>query len=246
MSFWEHIEELRKTLMRIALIVVVSLTITLTFVDQITEFLLTPLRESFKLTGVQGDIVYHSIFEKAMVQLDVSIFWAIFLSAPFWFYEIWKFIKPGLYINEIKAIKPFMIFGLFLFLSGVVCGYFSLPYVFKFLMGVGVQGVTANINLREYVSTVSKVLLLLGVIFQVPNVLLILGFMGIVTKQFLRSIRRYVYVGLAVFAAIFSPPDVFSMTAVWIPLCILYEVGVMLVAWVVHPWLYKQQGMKGE
>ena len=246
MSFWEHIEELRKTLMRIALIVVVSLTITLTFVDQITEFLLTPLRESFKLTGVHGDIVYHSIFEKAMVQLDVSIFWAIFLSAPFWFYEIWKFIKPGLYNNEIKAIKPFMIFGLFLFLSGVVCGYFSLPYVFKFLMGVGVQGVTANINLREYVSTVSKVLLLLGVIFQVPNVLLILGFMGIVTKQFLRSIRRYVYVGLAVFAAIFSPPDVFSMTAVWIPLCILYEVGVMLVAWVVHPWLYKQQGMKGE
>lgn len=246
MSFWDHVEELRKTLMRIALIVVISLMITLSFVDQITELLLAPLRETFKLSAAHGEIVYHSIFEKAMVQLDVSIFWAIFLSAPFWFYEIWKFIRPGLYSNEIKAVKPFMIFGLVLFILGVVCGYYALPYVFKFLMGVGVQGVTANINLREYVSTVSKVLLLLGAIFQVPNILLILGLMGIVTKQFLRTIRRYVYVGLAVFAAIFSPPDVFSMTAVWIPLCILYEVGVLLVAWVVHPWLYKQQGMKGE
>lgn len=246
MSFWDHIEELRKTLMRIALIVVISLLITLTFVDQITEFLLAPLRETFKLAGSHGEIVYHSIFEKAMVQLDVSIFWAIFFSAPFWFYEVWKFIRPGLYLNEVRAVKPFMIFGLFLFILGVISGYFALPYVFKFLMGVGVQGVTANINLRDYISTVSKVLLLLGLIFQVPNILLILGFMGIVTKQFLRTIRRYVYVGLAVFAAIFSPPDVFSMTAVWIPLCLLYEVGVLLVAWVVHPWLYKQQGMKGE
>lgn len=246
MSFWDHIEELRKTLMRVALIVVVFLLITLTFVDQITEFLLAPLRETFQMSGSHGEIVYHSIFEKAMVQLDVSIFWAIFFSAPFWFYEVWKFIRPGLYSNEVKTIKPFMLLGLFLFISGVICGYLALPYVFKFLMGVGVQGVTANINLRDYISTVSKVLLLLGAIFQVPNVILILGFMGIVTKQFLRSIRRYVYVGLAVFAAIFSPPDVFSMTAVWIPLCILYEVGVLLVAWVVHPWLYKQQGMKGE
>ncbi len=246
MSFWDHIEELRKTLMRVALIVVVFLLITLTFVDQITEFLLAPLRETFQMSGSQGEIVYHSIFEKAMVQLDVSIFWAIFFSAPFWFYEVWKFIRPGLYSNEVKTIKPFMLLGLVLFILGVVCGYLALPYVFKFLMGVGVQGVSANINLRDYISTVSKVLLLLGAIFQVPNVILILGFMGIVTKQFLRSIRRYVYVGLAVFAAIFSPPDVFSMTAVWIPLCILYEVGVVLVAWVVHPWLYKQQGMKGE
>lgn len=246
MSFWEHIEELRKTLMRIALIVLVAFLITVTFVDQITEFLLIPLRETFRLSGAQGEIVFHSVFEKAMVQLDVSIFWAIFFSAPFWFYQVWKFIRPGLFENEIRAIRPFMIFGLVLFAAGVVCGYLSLPYVFKFLMGIGVQGVVANINLREYISTVSKVLLLLGLIFQVPNVILILGFMGIVTKQFLRAIRRYVYVGLAVFAAIFSPPDVFSMTAVWIPLCLLYEVGVLLVAWVVHPWLYKQQGMKGE
>ncbi len=246
MSFWEHIEELRKTLMRVAVIVLVAFTLTCYFVDDITEFLLRPLKEAFLLQNGAGTIVYHSVFEKAMVQLDVSIFWAIFFSAPFWFYEVWKFIKPGLFANEVKAIRPFMIFGLFLFVLGVVSGFYMLPYVFKFLMTLGVQGVTANINLREYISGVSKVLLLLGVIFQVPNVLLILGFMGIVTKQFLRTIRRYVYVGLAVFAAIFSPPDVFSMMAVWLPLCILYEVGVLLVAWIVHPWLYRQQKMRGE
>ncbi len=241
MTFWEHIEELRKTLMRVALILLIAFLITVTFVDQITEFLLEPLRTTFALSPNSGQIVFHSIFEKAMVQLDVSIFWAIFFSAPFWFYEIWKFIKPGLYKNEIRVVGPFLLFGLFLFLAGVISGYLILPYIFKFLMALGVNGVSANINLRDYVSTVSKVLLLLGVIFQVPNILLILGFMGIVTKQFLRAIRRFVYVGLAVFAAIFSPPDVFSMLMVWVPLCILYEVGVILVAWIVHPWLYRQQ-----
>ena len=70
-----------------------------------------------------------------------------------------------------------------------------------------------------------------------PNILLILGFMGIVTKQSLRKMRRYIYVGLAIFAAIFSPPDVISMVAVWFPCCVLFEVGVLLVAWVVHPYL---------
>jgi sec-independent protein translocase protein TatC len=237
MSFWEHIEDLRKVIMRIVYILVVAFVATTYWVDEITEFLLKPIRASLHDTHA-GVLVYHSIFEKAWVQVDVSIWWAIMFSSPFWFYQVWSFIRPGLHPHEVRAVKPFMIIGWVLFISGMLFGYYiAFPFVFKFLAELGVQDIQANINLRDYVSTISQILLFLGFIFQVPNILLILGFMGIVTKQSLRSMRRYVYVGLSIFAAIFSPPDVISMLSVWIPCCLLFEIGVLLVAWIVHPYL---------
>jgi sec-independent protein translocase protein TatC len=237
MSFWDHIEEFRKMVMKIVVIFIITFIVTSVYVDNITEFLLKPLRNSLHSTQ-QGVIVYHSVFEKAWVQVDVSILWAIIFSSPLWFYQIWKFVSPGLHPHELRAVKPFMILGWFLFILGMVTGYMVMPYAFTFLAQMGVQGVQANINLRDYVTNISQILLFLGVIFQFPNVLIILGFMGLVTKQLLRKFRRYIYVALSIFAAIFSPPDVISMLSVWIPLCILYEIGVLAVAWVVHPYLH--------
>lgn len=237
MTFWEHIEELRKVIMRILWIFGITFALTTYFVDNITEWLLAPMRESLALSK-SGVMVYHSIFEKAWVQVDVAIWWSIMFSSPLWFFEIWRFIRPALLDHEAKAVKPFMIFGWFLFAAGMGFGYYvAFPAVFGFLAKVGVGGIEANINLRDYVSTMSQILLFLGIIFQVPNILLILGFMGIVTKQSLRSFRRYIYVGLAVFAAICSPPDVISMLGVWVPCVLLFEFGVLLVAWIVHPYL---------
>ena len=238
MSFWEHIEELRKMVIKIVAILGVSFLIASFYVDQITEWLLKPLRDSLH-DSKAGIIVYHSIFEKAWVQVDVSIWWAIMISSPLWFYQIWRFIKPGLHPHEIRSVKPFMFLGLLLFLGGMAFGYYiAFPFGFKFLSMLGVGDVQANINLRDYISSASMILLFLGLIFQFPNLLLILGFMGLVTKQMLRKFRRYVYVGLSIIAAIMSPPDVISMISVWIPLVILYEVGVLAVAWIVHPYLY--------
>lgn len=245
MNFWEHIEELRKVIIKIVWILGFAFLITTYFVDDITEFLLLPMRNSLKETHA-GIMVYHSVFEKAWVQVDVSIWWAIMLSSPFWFYQIWGFIKPGLHEHEMKMIRPFMLLGWILFIFGMGFGYYvAFPFVFNFLSSMGAKDIQANINLRDYVSTSSQILLFLGFIFQVPNILLILGFMGIVTKQSLRKMRRYIYVGLAVFAAIFSPPDVISMLGVWIPSILLFEIGVVLVAWVVHPYL-RGVHMKGE
>lgn len=237
MSFWDHIEDFRKMVIKIVWIFLGTFILTSVYVDNITEFLLKPLRASLS-TSQQGIIVYHSVFEKAWVQVDVSLIWAIIGSSPLWFYQIWKFVRPGLYPHEIRAVRPFMILGWFLFLLGMTSGYLIMPYAFTFLAKLGVQGIQANINLRDYITNVSQILLFLGVIFQFPNVLIILGFMGIVTKQLLRKFRRYVYVGLSLVAAFFSPPDVISMLSVWIPLCILYEVGTLAVALVVHPYLH--------
>jgi sec-independent protein translocase protein TatC len=106
---------------------------------------------------------------------------------------------------------------------------------------MGVKDVEAMIGLKDYLSLSSKVLVVLGLIFQLPIILLILGFMGLVTKYSLRNLRRYIYVGLAVFAAVVTPtPDPFTMMILWVPLILLYELGILAVAFLVHPYLEKQ------
>ena len=236
MSFVDHLEELRTSIIRVLIILSVGWFVAFEFAEQISEFLLNPLREALAVSN--GKIIYLGLFDKVLSEFQIAAWAGVILTSPLWFYQIWKFIEPGLHGHEKKAVRPFLFLGFTLFCAGVCFGYFLVfPFFFKILMDYGVQGVEANIALKDYIITAIKVLVFLGFIFQVPNVILVLGMMGIVTKQSLRSIRRYVYVVLAVLAAIFSPPDCLSMMAVWIPLCVLYEVGIIAVAWIVHPYL---------
>ncbi len=110
------------------------------------------------------------------------------------------------------------------------------------LLNFGVDDVTSTIGLKDYLVLSSKVLVFLGLVFQLPNVLLILGLMGLITKGGLRSKRRYVYVGFAVVSAVLTPPDPYTMLGLWIPLTLLYELGIGAVSLIVHPYLKKQQG----
>lgn len=239
MSFVEHLEELRSSIIKILFILIAGFFVAYGLGEQISEILLNPLRKVLLLN--HGTIVYLGLFDKVLSEFQLALWADIILTSPLWFYQIWKFIKPGLHPHEVKAVKPFLILGFILFCIGVCFGYLVLfPFFFKLLIEYGVKDVTATIALKEYLITAVKVLFFLGMIFQVPNIILILGMMGIVTKQSLRSLRRYIYVILAVAAAIFSPPDVFSMMAIWVPLCILYEVGIIAVALVVHPYLAKR------
>ena len=112
-------------------------------------------------------------------------------------------------------------------------------------MQFGVGDVSAQIGLKDYLTLASKVLVFLGVIFQLPNALLILGFMGIVSKESLRSFRRYVYVGFAFVSAALTPPDVITMLGLWVPLTLLFEVGILGVALIVHPILKRKEVIEG-
>ena len=244
MSFVGHLEELRKTVLRIMLILLVSFAVSYGFGRDISEFLLAPLRESLQ-GGVDlkgGQIVYLSILDKVISQLQVAFWSSVILSSPLWFREIWLFIRPGLHSHEVKAVRPFIWVGFFLFALGVAFGYYVLfPFAFETLLDFGVEQATATLALKEHLILTCKVLVFLGLVFQLPNALLILGFMGLVTKQSLRSMRRYVYVGLAAMAAMMTPPDIFTMLGLWTPLALLFEVGVGAVAWIVHPYLARQQ-----
>lgn len=240
MSLTEHLEELRKTVIRVLYIVVGSFVLAYSFGEYISEFLLVPLREAL-LHDSAGKIVYIGLLDKILSQLQVAFWSSLIVSSPLWFFEIWRFVKPGLYDYEIRAVRPFLAVGFVLFLLGVAFGYYVVfPFTFKTLLSFGVQNVEATISLKDYLVLSSKVLVFLGLLFQLPNVVLILGFMGVVTKQSLRGMRNYVYVALAVASALLTPPDPMSMMALWIPMVILFEIGILAVAAIVHPYLAKQ------
>ena len=245
MTFTEHLEELRSTLVRIVLILGVSFFLCYGFGDTISEFLLKPLRDTLGKDNA-GKIIYLGLLDKVMSQLQVSFWTSIIVSSPLWFFQIWKFVKPGLHGHEVKAVRPFLFIGFLFFLLGVSFGYFLVfPLTFETLLGFGVQNVEANISLKDYLVLSSKVLVFLGLVFQLPNILLILGFMGLVTKYSLRKMRRYVYVGFAVLSAMLTPPDPYTMLGLWFPLTLLFEVGIWAVAIIVHPYLERQTA-KGE
>jgi sec-independent protein translocase protein TatC len=239
MTFIEHLEELRTRLVRILVILAVSFGLCYYFSTHIQEFLLAPLRDAM---GTTGKVVFTGLLDKVLAELQIAFWSSVFFASPLWFREVWLFIRPGLYPTEIKAIRPFLFVGFILFLAGVSFGYYVIfPFTFKTLITAGVSNVEAMLNLQDYLLLSSKVLVFLGLLFQLPNVIVILGFMGLVTKYSLRNMRRYLSVAFAVAAAIITPtPDILSMMCVWIPMMILYEIGIIAVAFIVHPYLKKK------
>ena len=240
MPITEHLEELRKTVIRIGLIVFITFIASYSFGDVISEYLLSPLRDALK-AGATGNVVYLGILDKVLSQLQVAFWSSAILSSPLWFFEVWRFLRPGLYEHEAKMVRPFIIVGFILFTLGICFAYFIVfPLTFQLLLEFGVKDVAATISLKDYLILASKALLFFGLVFQLPNVLLILGFMGLVTKQSLRKMRRYIYVVFAIISAMITPPDVVSMLGLWLPLTLLFEVGIWAVALIVHPYLERQ------
>lgn len=242
MSLTEHLEELRKRVIRIAIILIVSFFLCYGIGERLQEVLLMPLREAL---GSEGKVVFLGLLDKVLTQFQLAFWTSIIFSSPFWFRELWLFIKPGLYDREAKVIRPFIFVGFLLFIAGVSFGYFIVfPYTFDTIMSFGVGGIEATLSLRDYIVLASKVLVFLGVLFQLPNIMLILGFMGLVDRKSLSEYRRYVIAAFAVLSAVLTPPDVITQMALLIPLVALYEIGVWSVALIVEPFKKKSTDLE--
>ncbi len=201
MGLLDHLEELRTRIIRIIIIMVVAFGVCYNFSAQISEFLLIPLRDAIGPQG--GKVVFTGLLDKIMAELQIALWSGVFIASPFWFRELWLFIRPGLYDHEVRAIRPFIFVGFLLFLAGVAFGYYVVfPFTFATIMTSGIQDVQAMLSVVDYLLLASKILVFLGILFQLPNVMLILGFMGLVTKYSLRSWRRYMAVFFAAAAAI--------------------------------------------
>lgn len=241
MTIEEHLGDLRKVLIRILVILVVSFALSCIWGQEITDLLLQPLKKTLLNRG-QGQIVFLGIFDKVVAEFQVAFWFSVFVSSPLWFRELWGFIRPALHQHEVKVIRPFLYIGFAFFITGVLFGYYVLfPFTFRMLLDYGVEGVAANLSMKDYLALSSKILVLLGILFQLPNVMVILGFMGLVTMQSLSKWRPYLYVLFSILAALVSP-EVISMMAVWVPLIILFEIGLLAVRFIVHPYLERRHG----
>lgn len=251
MSFFEHIEELRRHILRsAAAIVIVGIVCfvnkdfvfnTLIFGPRNPDFfsyrLLCNASEWFGLGDkmcfqpVKFQIITRQLGEVLMQHLYVSFWLGVIVAFPFIFWEFWKFVRPGLHEEEQKTVRGIVGVCSFLFLLGVSFGYFVVaPFSINFLAGYTLDGTENSPTLDSYVTYMTMFTIPTGLIFEMPIVVYFLAKIGIVGPAFLRTYRRHAIVIILIIAAIITPPDVVSQTIVSIPLFILYEVSILVAA----------------
>lgn len=225
-GFVEHLTELRKRLINSIAALIICSCICYYYSEKLFDVLRRPIVPFLK----GGGLIFTSPMEKFMAHIQVSISAGIIFACPIVIYQIWKFISPGLYQNEKRYTLGFILSGTFLFVSGVLFAYFLVyPLAFDYLMKFGGTQDTPMITIESYLNFMTITTLMFGLSFELPLVIVILGMIGLISQKFLREKRRYAIVLLSVISAILSPPDVFSMVMMMIPMLFLYEVGVFAV-----------------
>ncbi|PWU17075.1 MAG: twin-arginine translocase subunit TatC [Bdellovibrio sp.] len=226
MPLTEHLRELRTRIIRSFGGILLATLVCYYFSDKIFEVLREPIRKYLPT----GGLVFTAPVDKFMAFLKVSFFAGLIASCPWWLFQIWQFVAPGLYAKEKKYGLIFISSGTVLFMIGVCFAYFlAVPAAFEFLMTFGGDADKPMITIDHYLSFLTTFLVMFGMAFELPLVIVILGMMGIVSQEFLRSKRRYIIVILSIVSAIVTPPDVISMTIMLVPLYLLFEISVLIV-----------------
>lgn len=222
----EHLADFRDALVKSLYAIVVTTCVAYYFSEEVFNFVRAPIQKF--LPG--GGLIYTAPMDKFVAHLMLSLVVGLVAACPFIFYQIWRFIAPGLYRHEKKYALAFILSGSGLFLAGVAFAYFfAIPMAFDFLFTFGGDLDKPMITIDSYLSFFSQFCLMFGLTFELPLVLTILGMLGLVSSKFLREKRRFAVMILAIVAAIVTPPDVLSMTMMLVPLIAFYEVSVILV-----------------
>lgn len=222
----EHLAELRKRLIYVALGLLACFFACWAFSEIIFDFIRAPIRPHLPSDG----LVFTAPMDKFVAHVKVSLLAAIVVSSPFWMYQLWAFVSPALYKEEKLLGIAFVTTGTIFFLGGVCFVYFMVyPLAFEFLMTFGGGTDKPMITISEYLSFFITTTLVFGIVFMMPIFFAILGWFGLVSSEFLRHYRRYAIVLLAATSAMVTPPDVISMGLMMVPMLGLYELSIIFV-----------------
>jgi sec-independent protein translocase protein TatC len=252
MSFLDHLEELRWHVVRSVAAIFIGMIVVFIFSGWIFDNIIfavgkpdfiffkwlcalgTLLNSADELcvTEIPMKIQSRLLTGQFSMQLTASFVLGLIVAFPYVFWEIWRFVKPGLHRNERSNTRGAVFFVSFLFLTGVCFGYFILsPFVVWFLSNYSVSSMVTNeFDITSFVSTVAALVLGCGVLFQLPMVIFFLTKIGIMTPTYMRANRKYAVIIILVVGAIITPPDPLSQSIVAIPLYILYEVSIFVSA----------------
>ncbi len=235
-SFTSHFVELRSRLIKSLLFILFIFIISYTFAEQIYNFLVEPYANAVRDDQTPRRLIFTALHETFITYLKVAFFAAIFLGSPILLIQIYKFIAPGLYKNEKKAILPYLISTPILFLlGGLLVYYLVMPLAIKFFLSFETAGSSANLPIQleakvnEYLSLIMRLIFAFGISFQLPILLNLLARIGVINSDYLKKTRRYVIVIIFTIAAILTPPDPITQIGLAIPLLLLYELSIITV-----------------
>jgi sec-independent protein translocase protein TatC len=245
MPFLEHLEELRWRLVRCAIAILIVSAIIWFYQEWIIDTLFLSMKDPSFITYRLFCQYFNICIEEIPLKMQsttmagqfsyglmMSVMGGVVVSFPYVFYQLWSFIKPGLKQNEKSAVKGLVFYVSILFFLGILFGYFIVaPLCVQFF---GTYQISKNIEniftISSYMSTIISTVFYSGLLFLLPVIAFILGKMGVVTAEFLRKYRKHSIVGVLIIAAVITPPDLISQIIVAIPIVLLYEISIIVVA----------------
>lgn len=227
MPFLDHLEELRSRLLKCILAIFIATVVCYFFSQDIMSFLTHPYPDK---------LIFLAPTESFLVHIKISIFAGIFLSLPIIFYQLWQFVVPGLLEKEKKYVPLIVFFSTFFFLLGAAFCYFVIiPVGLKFLLGWQTENLIPSVTIKEYLKFVTMLVLVFGIVFELPLLSFFLTKMGIIKPRFLSKNRRYGIVLIFILAAILTPPDIVTQLFLAGPLILLYEISIIVSKIVYKP-----------
>ena len=238
MTFWEHLDELRSSLIRMACVIAVFAVIAFVMKNELFAVVLAPRSSDFvtyQLLGVKAfslHLMNTGLTEQFMIHMRTAVYAGLLLASPYVLYELFRFVSPALYQHERRYAVWIVGTAYVMFMVGTLVNYFMVfPLTVCFLGTYQVSPDVANmLTLQSYVDTLLSMSLVMGVVFELPVVCGLLGRMGLINAQMMVAYRRHAIVAILVVAAIITPTtDVFTLFVVALPIYLLYEVSVVVV-----------------
>lgn len=225
-TFVSHLIELRNRILKASAAIILVFLCMMPWAGQIYDFLAHPMMVALP---AGSKMIATGVITPFLVPIKVTLLAAFIVALPWVLYQVWAFVAPGLYAHEKKLIAPLVVSSSMLFITGVAFCYFLVfGVVFKFINNFAPKSISVAPDIESYFGFVMTMFIAFGITFEVPIVVIVLVRMGFVTVEKLKEIRPYVVVGAFVVAAVVTPPDIMSQLLLAIPLCLLYEIGILV------------------